>query len=214
MSYNSGAVSIDGGNRQGWFSTANTQGYQLSRTFDPVSSDTVYMSMLWARDTYAGSNYRVSLTDTVTFNRFLGWESSSGGVLARVREEDGSPSLLGAAVAQPPAFQVNLVVVKLSKLTPGASNPYNRIDLFFNPSTLTEPGTPDSSVNGFTFNTPPTAVGAVHIQEFSDNAVLDAWVDQIVVTDSWEEAVGIPEPATFGLLGLAGAIFALRRRRG
>jgi hypothetical protein len=132
-------------------------------------------------------------------------QSRNGGVPAWFVREGGSSTTFAAGTVVPE--NTYFLVAKVSRVS-GSTN-YNRVDLYVNPTSLTEPGTPTA--------TRTTDSGIANLAYF---AIREAFVetadtyyfDEIKVVDSWSGA--IPEPATLALMGAGLAAVVVRRRRG
>jgi hypothetical protein len=98
-----------------------------------------------------------------------------------------------------------LLVGKVSKTTGGN---YNRVDLFINPATTTEPVTPDATDAA---DSTVSTLSVFGIRTFNTDVGDRYQFDEIKVGTTFADVV--PEPATAGLLTLAGATLLGRRRR-
>jgi hypothetical protein len=209
LSYSSGNgdVQVSGGTKAmrvtGISQTAGN--FVLAGRGVPSTTGTYYLSMLFYAPTVAVDSDFIQMGfDTAWANpRTSIGQQRSGGVPAWFARTGGSSTTYAADTVVPE--NTYFLVAKVSRVS-GSTN-YNRVDLFVNPTSLTEPGTPTVSRTGDS--------GIANLAYF---AIREAFVetadtyyfDEIKIVDSWSGA--IPEPATLALMGLGVVGVYLGRR--
>ncbi|HEX8916319.1 MAG TPA: PEP-CTERM sorting domain-containing protein, partial [Humisphaera sp.] len=220
LSYANGAVSIGGGSVALQLVPATTGAVSnaggaadngtLARTFSN-QTDPIYFRFLLRTNNTGGNEFlQVGLSNQAAAepNASVGVAGATADVFNYfVRIPGGT----GNQVVSSTLFAPNttdLVVGKVSK-TAGSTN-YNRIDLYVNPSTGTEPGTAtatrtgDSGQSGFTtfnFRTARFQPGDVYT------------IDGLVLGTTYADVVPVPEPASAALAAAGAGLLLLRRRR-
>jgi hypothetical protein len=205
LSYNSGGIVIDGGSRSVEV-IGGTAGTVLQRNFDTTTASTVYFRFL----------LRLS-SDTLDAGDFSSGFLENDGPNMGYRD-DGSPGGEGAlfarlsptVYAEDGTLSYNTTYLLIAKLDRSADGTYDDISFWVNPG-ANDSNSPDATASITTgaanFSTFGLRVGS--LLEAADKVVYD----EILVSDTWGGA--IPEPTTVGLLlGAAGALILLRRRRG
>lgn len=210
LSYAGGAVAVNGGANAVQIPDVNGDGI-ISREFSSQSG-ALYFSFLYREDARAGTatNFlQFALNNDAAIN-------GSGAIVAseavgefgvRLTNLTGTQTTGNSAT---PTIDVGTTYFVVAKLYKSASN-YDRMSLFVNPTSLTEPGTPSatsitdigiSSVSFFSVRTANLAAG--------DQTLFD----ELRVGTSFADVV-IPEPTTWALLatGLATTVILRRRRQ-
>jgi hypothetical protein len=221
LSYSNGAVTINGGARavqiNGALGTGSPLDNLINRSFAGQSGD-LYMSLLFRPVSNGGATSDDFLTwvlndDTDIENSGqLGMRNSPGttgndGYFGRIRNSSTDSTSVEAGILSV-ANRTDLVVAKFSKV---ASANYNTLDIFINPSTLSEPA-PSASV---TFDSANSLVDFFTMRVAFIDAGNTYQFDELRIATTYLESLGgipIPEPAG-ALLGMLGAAaLALRRR--
>lgn len=217
LTYTSGAITLSGGSRAAQVSTTGTTDNVASRSF-ANQTGTVYFSFLFRIETGAGSD------DFIQFSLNNDTDISNSGSIGDLSNVGGANTfsarigaLSGGSTAQSTTSAVGattfLLVGKISKTTEGN---YNKMSLFVNPSTLTEPGvvsasqSADAGFAAFSFFTVRVSnLESTDQYRFDELRIGDTWAD--VVTAS----APIPEPSAWATLTGAAALSTglLRRRR-
>ena len=94
----------------------------------------------------------------------------------------------------------------VGKLSKTAGGNYNRVDLFINPTTATEPATPDATD---TADSGVAALSVFGVRTFNFDDGDRYQFDDVTVGTTFADVAGVPEPTTLALLALP----ALTRRR-
>ena len=210
LSYSGGDITIDGGNQALQITGADTDDNMVNRSFAP-QSDTFYFSFLfqsptagadtdrdfiqiWVHDGPFATSMAAAIHDQVSGDDFRFWARIAAGS--------------GGSEAPPPSTVVGdtyFVVGKVSK-TDG-SDTFNRVDVFVNPTTLSEPATSTTSHTGDTNREQMSVLGIrTALLEQEDLYFLD----EFHIGSTW--AAVIPEPSSLLIVGLLGGGLLLRRR--
>lgn len=209
LSYTNGDVTSLGGSQalELTFANADIVGNLFSRSFTPIINGTVYLSFLYRETTNPafGTDFiQVGFEDTDPDQPRASIMRRNGEYQVRAGTSSPGTSTVGSGVSADTGV-THLFVMKAEKT--GAGN-YNRISLFVDPSSLTEPGSASAVVNADTGRANfglLTARSAFH-------ATGDSFqLDNLRIGESWEDVV-VPEPGTAGL-ALLGSTLLLRRRR-
>jgi hypothetical protein len=214
LSYSSPGLGVNGGNRALEVdANAGNNNNAASRTLASAqSADTIYVSFLVRTSgVFSGNDFGVFWFDNVATGSHtgapnIGIKSDGSGTLDFMsRLALGQEVYSTASVAE----TSYLVVGRLTKSIAGPGNNYDRFSLWVNP-TAGDMNTPDA-----------TAVLGASVSSFSTVGIRTANLDpgdrilfdHFMLSTTFNEAVGIPEPASFILLGGAGALLALFGRR-
>ena len=210
--YNSGAVSLNGGNRVAQVSATGTTDNVAPRSF-ASQTGTLYFSFLFrlASGTSDDDFIQFMLNDdtSVTNSASIGDLSNVSGAndfSSRIGGSNGGTSVSSnVPIAQATTY---LLVGKVSKVS---SSNYNHIDLFINPSTTTETGALASQ----TVSASISSVSYFTVRVSNIESTDQYQFDELRIGTTWADVVPVPEPSAWpalaGALGLAAAI--LRRRR-
>jgi hypothetical protein len=173
------------------------------RNFDTTTASTVYFRFLLqlSSDTLDAGDFSTGFLDYNGPNMGYRDDGSPGALFARL-----SPT----AYAESGTLSYNTTYLLIAKLDRSAGGTYDDISFWVNPG-AGDSNSPDATASIATgaanFSTFGLRVGS--LLEAADEVVYD----EILVSDTWGAA--IPEPTTVGLLlGAAGALILLRRRRG
>jgi len=208
LSYTSGEVQVDGGTKAMRVTgISNTSGnFVLAGRGVPSTTGTYYLSMLFYAPTVAVDSDFIQMGfDTAWANPHVSIGQSRSSSVPAWFARAGTSSTNYAADTVVPE-NTYFLVAKVSKES-GSTN-YNRVDLYVNPTSLTEPGTPTVSRTGTDSGISNLAYFVIR-EAFVETADT-YYFDEIKVVDSWAGA--IPEPATLALMGLGIAGIYLGRR--
>ena len=213
LSYSNGAVQVNGGSSAVAIKNAANNNGVATRTFDSVSG-TVYFSLVMELSAgfeasdfvsfYLGQNVgetnagQMGLLDTS--NTQLHARITPGAAGSRVTVSTGSSGSAGSTY---------FLVGRLSTDGPAVNSNYDRMELFLNPSTLSQPEA-SATVN--------LDMGLSSLTRFGIRTVnLDTndeyRFDELRIGTAWEDVVPVPEPAALGVLALGG-LLALGGRAG
>lgn len=211
LSYTNGDVGVDGGSKalEAVFANADIVGNLFSRTLVTPQSGTVYLSLLYrevVNPVFGNDFIQVGFQNTDPDQPLASVLRRNGAYQVRTGTSSPAGNTVGATVAD---FSTHLLVMKAEKVS--GSSTYNRISLFVDPSSLTEPGTATNVVNasgGLSTIGLLTARTAFH----AANDTLQ--IDSLRVGEDWADVVtAVPEPSSGILIGLGCLGWALRRRR-
>jgi len=212
LSYTGGAVSVNGGSQTAAILNDTNNNSAVSRSF-PSQTGTVYFSFLFAAP--AG----LEETDFLSFQLNNDTNELSSAAIG-MRNNMGNPfftrlSTSGSATGTTVNSSINTdslaTFFLVGKLTKSATN-YDRIDLFVNPTALTEPVSADATSSA------DSGIGTVSV--FNIRSVnLDASdlyrFDEVRIGTSYADVVtAVPEPSSLILVGcgLAGLLVWRRLR--
>jgi hypothetical protein len=211
LSYNSGGINIDGQNRSLEITGSGVGATVVNRAFTEYTGDILYYRFLIQLNSNTlGSTDFTSLYLEDAVNGPQSGYMNSGTIFSRLRNTTAAADYVTSGTIT--YDETYLIVTKLEKNTPGASEDYDKISLWVNPGAGDE-GSPDAVNTGVS----TASIDAIDVLGFRAGAALTSadkiLYDEVLVSDTWGGA--IPEPTTVGLLlGAAGALILLRRRRG
>jgi len=215
LSYVGGAIQVSGGDKALRLTGFDATGanFVLATRGLPNQTGTTYLSFLFRTTSAAGVNSdftQFGLDPTagnprasIGHNVNTAFDPDDHDFFARVTTTSGNSTFTGTP------SQVNrtyFLVAKFAKT--GASTNYNRVDLYVDPTTLTEPAaasatrTGDAGISSLAY-----FITRVAFLETTDTYFLD----EFKVGDTYLSVT--PEPATLALAGLGAAVLAARRRR-
>jgi hypothetical protein len=210
LNYANGVVASDGGSQalQVSFPNADIVDGLFSRTFTPAQSETVYLSFLFreiANPAFGTDFIQVGFENANPAQPLASVLRRNGTYQVRSGTSSTSGGTVGSTVAD---FETHLFVLKAEK-DPAGGN-YNKVSLFIDPDSLTEPGSPTevSTANGGL-----AAAGLLTARSAFHAAGDTVQLDNIRIGTAWSDVVTpIPEPATTILAAIAG-LGLLRRHR-
>lgn len=219
ITYSGGDISINGGAQAAEVGDpTGNNGVGLdnvaSRRF-AAQTDTVYFSFLYRAESGAGAddfiqfalNNDVQIANSGSIGD-LSNVSGANAFAARIGGSSGGTSVNSSTSAT--GATTFFLVGKMSKTSGGN---YNRMELFVNPTTLTEPGVVSATQNADS--------GVSSISYFtlriSNLETADQYrFDELRIGTTWADVTAIPEPGAaagvFGGLALAAALCGRRRR--
>jgi hypothetical protein len=216
LNYSSGAVSVSGGLQSSRIADAanGTANGLFTRPF-AAQNDTVYFSFLYRTNNPSATSedfVQIGFSDVATGEPKTSVATGSNATgnpppaefFVRVPAAAANSTGSGIPLQEDTDY---LVVGKFSKAS--GSSAFNRVDLFLNPTTMTEPGT------ATVFREAPAGSGPPTISNFIvRTARLDAgdqyFIDNLTIGTTYADVV--PEPGSAGALSIA-ALACLRRRR-
>lgn len=215
LSYSSGEISIDGGNRrlQHRNRVGSTTAVVATRAL-PSQTSTTYLSFLYRpTDVGSGDFLQVGFSDdTSNAEASALLDESGGGGLSTRAGTSGEAEIPNVTFD---AGTTYLIVIKVHKAAIDDTGPYT-VTMFVNPDSLTETG--GTNLSRSASNGDATGLGSVDYLVLRKSALETgerSEFDEFRIATTFGEAVApVPEPATLALLGLGGlAMAGLRRRR-
>lgn len=218
ITYTNGAVTINGSTRSAEVADpAGNNGVALdnaaSRSFT-AQTGTVYFSFLFRVESGAGADdfiqFSLNNDTSITNSGSIGDLSNVSGTnlfASRIGGISGGTSVNSTTSAT--GATTFFLVGKISKTSAGN---YNRMELFVNPATLTEPGVVSATQNADS----GTAAISYFTLRISNIETDDQYrFDELRIGTTWADVVPVPEPSACAALagGLALMAAALRRRR-
>jgi hypothetical protein len=208
LTYSSGSVAVNGGSNVAEITGAIDSTSAASRSF-AAQSGTVYFSFLFRSN--AGT---VDVNDFVHFmmnNDAVNTNSGGIGKIttsstffgARIGGGNGGDTTDSAATFA--AATTYFLVGKVSKVS---STNFNRVELFVNPSSDIEPGSPSVTDNGDSLNSSMPFFSLRTVNMDADDRYQ---FDELRVGTTFADVVPIPEPSTWMLLIVAGSLLSRRR---
>ncbi len=209
--YSNGVVVIDGGDQSLRLSHAHDA--YINRQF-ATQTGTVYFSLLLTVNTALANNHYVvfALSDSPSQAQSAasGLNNTSNTTLGvRLTSTDFNSASNVSSNTSVFQNQTYLLVGRVAKEAGLSPTAYDRLDLWVNPATLTEPAY-NARVNRSIH--PGSTLSWFTVRTVNLNGTQDYRLDEIRIGTTWESVVAIPEPATLALLA-AGAVVMLSRRR-
>ncbi|MCC5830506.1 MAG: PEP-CTERM sorting domain-containing protein [Phycisphaeraceae bacterium] len=212
LSYSGGDINIDGGG-QALRILGDSNNNMATRTFAP-QSDTFYFSFLFQSPTAGAETerdfFQVWLSDgsySGTNSASVAHDQFSGAThrfLARIAKNSGGPFFNDLDTV---VNETYLVVGKVSKTGDSGAN-FDRVDIFINPTTLTEPAVSSVFDTGDTNRSSMSVLGIrTALLESTDEYLLD----EFRIGTTWASV--IPEPGSLAIAMMLGGAMLLRRRR-
>ena len=212
LSYSNGAISVDGGSQHVVVGGVNNNSL-VARPFTSQTGD-LYFSFLFQTTATVGDDFlQFTMNNNAADADFSAAIIMTSLYQARITSDGSNATTANSAVA-PVVGMPMLLVGKVTKT--GGSTNYNRLDLFVNPNSLSEPVTIDATVNRdmlittlsfFTIRTARLDGGDAYL--FDALRVGTTWGDVV----SPINYAAVPEPSSFALAAIGAAGFAWRRRR-
>lgn len=227
LSYSSGAISLSGGNNAvsiGLLSATNA----INRQISSQNGDAIYMSFLFSVKNPAGAiaetfmQFGLGAAANVEPKASVGVQGNLGGsgpenFFARAGGGTipaGSTQFITGSDSIA-ADTTYLVVAKMWKSTPGGGNAFNRVTLYLNPNSLTEPATATLAVTTATSDVTAAfsyfALRTARRNETDDDETY--YIDNLAIGTTFADVVSVPEPASIGMLVAGATLLATRKRR-
>ncbi|QNN22261.1 PEP-CTERM sorting domain-containing protein [Planctomycetales bacterium ZRK34] len=182
----------------------------LSRDFAAMTGD-VYLGLLIRVSSFEDGDFlQIQLSDGAAGNSSdtlsIGVQQSAGNpFFARVGQSSNDSVNASTQAADDTDF---LLVAKFSK---DGNGQYANTDLFINPTDpYHEPAIADAAASSSAPSITQLSHFTIRLFSFESDDVV--YLDEIRIASSFAEAVGVPEPASIGLLG-AGVLGLISRRR-
>ncbi|MFC1806218.1 PEP-CTERM sorting domain-containing protein [Planctomycetota bacterium] len=196
LGYAGGAISVAGGSRAMRYLATDDPIIQLASRQLPSQPGTVYMSFLYSNagdDESDGDDFiQMGFDESTLPNPQMSAMDRNGEI--QVRSSTSTPTSVGTGITATTG-ETFFLVLKSEKT--GASSTYNRVSLFVNPTTATEPATADAVS---TTNSGLDLSGSAHLgirtafNEFGDSYVFD----EIRIGEAYADVIqlgGGPPPA-------------------
>lgn len=218
LTYAGGAVGSSGGANAVSLSGLTDSVNLVSRPFTSQSA-TVYFSFLYNAGTGSQSNedfLQFGLSDLTTGEpkSSVGSAGTAAGTVPVqffVRVPNGGTSAFSGSGLTLAENTTYLLVGKASKVA--GSSTYNQIDLYVNPTTLTEPATA-TATSTVAAGTGTASVSNFILRTARTEAADSYFYDNLTIGTTYADVVSaVPEPAAAGLLGAAAVGLLCRRRR-
>lgn len=211
LNYNNGAISINGGAQAAQFVDNANSDSAVSRSF-PAQTGTVYFSFLFTAPTGLEMSDFLGFqlnNDTLELSSgTIGLRNNAGNpFFARISSSSDTQAQNANSAVNANSTDTFLLVGKLSH----SGGNYNRMDLFVNPSSLTEPGTPTITA---TANTGINSVSMFNVRNVNlDSGDLYRFDELKIGTTFASVVTPIPEPSgvLLALSGVAGLVYWRRR---
>jgi hypothetical protein len=219
LTYNSGTINVDGGNNVLKLTggVVNADNQVVRRLANTQSGQTFYYGLLYRAvgTTLNDEDFvQIGLSDVTGSEPKVSTGSSGASAGTTpiqwfVRDPNGTAnSTFGTTPIAVTGDVTHLLVAKVSQT--GGLGTYNHIDLFLDPASLTEPGTPTLSLTAPA--AAPATLNQFVIRFYRGDASDQYLLDNLNFSDTYAGAIVAPEPATLGLAA-AGALTLLARRR-
>lgn len=225
LSYINGSINVNGGSKALKLTggVADSTNQALRPLATNQTGQTFYYGFLYQADAPTVTNedfVQIGLSDVANSEPKVstGTAGATAGTTPMqyfVRDPNGTANnTFGSTPVAFTADVTHLLVVKVSQVN--GLGTYNRIDLYLDPTSLTEPGT---STIGFTAPTTATAPATLNqfvIRYFRGDASDAYLLDNLNFSDTYAGAiVATPEPTALAFAALgATALLARRRRNG
>ena len=216
LSYANGAVSVGGGSRSMQIAGAGDTTGLVTRPI-PTQTDTIYFSFLLRTNNLLTDEdfFQFGFSDANNNEPRLsiglaGTSANSGAskFFARAGQGVAGTSFGSPEISVQPATTYFLV----GKISKDNNTNYNKVELFLNPSTLTEPV--PTIVSPLT-NSNVSSLSYFSIRRFRTDATDLYWIDELRIGSSYASVVPEPSVLVLALIAvpLGIAISARRRRR-
>jgi hypothetical protein len=211
LSYSNGLVIIDGGDKA-LEMIGGQAGYVVQRALNSNADATnLYFRYLYrmASNTFTDDEFDGFMLEENAGDddvNALNVAQDYGTIMTRLSL--GTTSNLYASAGDPVYNNTYLILAKFER---DAAGNYTKASLWVNPDG-TDEASPDAETDG-TATGWIDSVGRILLRTGGTTTSADKMVyDEIVLSDSWDSALAIPEPFSVGLLGIGGLLACVLRR--
>ena len=207
LNYSGGSITVNGGGRAVRVTGAADSNELISRSFAPQTGSPVYFSFLYNTGTTTEAFLQFGLSSQAVAEpqASVGLQGIAGGGAGA----EGFFARAGATTLATSGIAANTTYLVVGRVSRGAgSNAYNVVDLFVNPTSLSE-STPTLTATG-PANTGASSFSSFILRTARTDAGSQYNFDNLTIGTTFADVV--PEPGALGLLALGGLGLLARRR--